>query len=160
MNETIKLNALLNEWEKNKDTVFIFWFEETMRRAEEFLSGSSAGPFQLMMTKEVSKSHISGKPFLFAEHYPLAEKENELYLRLDVKDVRVWSALDEPLFNRFGGEKIMQLMKQLGMKDDEPVENKMISNAIRNAQQKIASKIKFEQSARSQRDWLTKNLSF
>ena len=153
----MEIKAFAEEWGRNNDTLFIFWFEETLQRVLDELNQSSSGPFQLFMAREIAKMHITGKPVVIAEHYPLAEKENELYKKLDLKEVKVWSALDEPLFHRFGGEKIIQLMRQLGMKEEEPVEHNMISKAIRNAQEKIASKITVEQSARSQQDWLAKN---
>jgi len=49
-------------------------------------------------------------------------------------------------------------MQQLGMKEDEIIEHKMISNAIRKAQDKIEKKLLMEQTAHSQEDWLIKNL--
>jgi preprotein translocase subunit SecA len=73
-------------------------------------------------------------------------------------EVRVLSALDEPLFKRFGSDKIIQMMKQMGMSEKQSIEHDMISKAIQNAQDKIDHKIDIEQSARSQNDWLVRNL--
>ncbi len=158
ISEADKLNALAKEWVTNNDTVFVAWFEESLRNLETLMQNSSPVPFHLFMAREVSRMQINGKPVIFIEHYPLAAKEDELFQKLELKEVKVWSALDEPLFHRFGGEKIIQMMKQLGMKEEEPIQHSMISKAIRNAQQKIAAKLTVEQSARSQKDWLTKNL--
>lgn len=76
---------------------------------------------------------------------------------MNVKQVIVFSSLNEPLFKRFGADKIIQVMKQLGMKDDEVIEHSMINKAIQRAQEKIEKKVVVEQSAHSQHDWLEKN---
>jgi preprotein translocase subunit SecA len=76
---------------------------------------------------------------------------------LNLQDVQVWSALDEPLFKHFGSDKIIQMMKQLGMKEDVAIEHNMISKAIQNAQEKISKKVLIDQAASSQEEWLKKN---
>ena len=49
-------------------------------------------------------------------------------------------------------------MKKLGMNEDEVVGSGMITNAIRNAQQKIEKQVTVEREARGQQEWLTLNL--
>ena len=39
----------------------------------------------------------------------------------------------------FGGERIQGMMETLGMDEDTPIEHKMLSNAIENAQKKVES---------------------
>ncbi len=46
-------------------------------------------------------------------------------------------SLDDDLMRIFGSDKIAGLMNTLGMKDDEPIEHKMITNAILKAQKKV-----------------------
>lgn len=157
MSESYKLKAFAEEWKKNRETVFIFWFDETLRAVETEMAKEITDPPLLFMARAVTAPQLAGKPVVFAEHYPLPQKENELFERLGLKEVRVWSALNEPLFHRFGGEKIIQMMKAMGMKEEEPVEHAMISKAIRNAQEKIEKKLELEQTAHSQEDWLQKN---
>ena len=70
----------------------------------------------------------------------------------------VFSAMDEPLFKFFGSEKVIPLMKMLGMKEEKAVEHPMVSKSIINAQQKIASKVITEQPANSQAEWMEKNM--
>jgi len=65
--------------------------------------------------------------------------------------------LDEPLFSLFGGEKTIQLMRKMGMKEEEIIAHPMINRAIKNAQQKIASKVRAEVKADSAVDWFSKN---
>ena len=155
MYEKFKLNAFATELAKNPDTIFITWFDDSFQKIQSALS---IDPTPVYNSREVSPAHIAGKKVILAEHYPLHEKENNLFTKLGLAEVTVWSALDEPIFYRFGAEKIIQMMKQLGMKEDVPIEHNMISKAIRNAQDKIAAKVTLEQDARSQNDWLERNI--
>jgi len=50
---------------------------------------------------------------------------------------RFYLALEDDLLRIFGGDRITGLMEKLGMKDGEPIEHKMISKAIENAQRKV-----------------------
>ncbi|HEX7844228.1 MAG TPA: hypothetical protein VF476_00425 [Chitinophagaceae bacterium] len=159
ISESFKLKAYAEELQKNRETVFIFWFDETLRKAENEINNPVGDASPLLMAREAATAHLSNKQVIMAEHYPLAEKENQLFQKLGLQQVTIWSALDEPLFKRFGSDKIISMMKQLGMKENEPIEHNMISKAIRNAQEKIADKVSVEQSARSQEDWLEKNFS-
>ncbi|RLA65840.1 MAG: preprotein translocase subunit SecA [Epsilonproteobacteria bacterium] len=46
-------------------------------------------------------------------------------------------SLEDDLMRIFGSERISKFMGTLGMEDDEPIEHKMISNAIARAQKKV-----------------------
>jgi preprotein translocase subunit SecA len=46
-------------------------------------------------------------------------------------------SLEDDLMRIFGSDKIKGIMMKLGMKDDEPIEHNMISNAIAKAQKKV-----------------------
>ncbi len=155
--ETAKWNNLLSKWKENPETVFICWFEESYNCISDFFSQNGADAGNIVIAREVSSHQLNGKTVLFAEHYPLKTKEEELYGKLNLQAVTVWSALEEPLFKAFGGERIIELMKKLGMDENEPIQHPMISNAITNAQQKIEKKIVTESSARSQKEWIEKN---
>jgi preprotein translocase subunit SecA len=49
-------------------------------------------------------------------------------------------------------------MQKLGMKEDEIIEHKMVSQSIANAQKKIEERMIVEQSVRSQSEWLERSL--
>ncbi len=158
ISEEAKLQAMFNYWSNNKNIQFIFWFDDTLRQVESFFASKTSEPIQLLTARESSSYLLTGKIAVFAEHYPIHSKEEALYKKLNLEQVEVFSSLKEPLFQKFGGDKIIQLMQQLGMKEDEIIEHKMISNAIRKAQDKIEKKLLMEQTAHSQEDWLIKNL--
>lgn len=46
-------------------------------------------------------------------------------------------SLEDDLMRIFGSDRIKKMMISMGMKDDEPIEHKMISNAIAKAQKKV-----------------------
>ena len=46
-------------------------------------------------------------------------------------------SLEDDLMRIFAGEKIKKIMGTLGMRDDEPIEHKMITNSIAKAQKKV-----------------------
>ena len=50
---------------------------------------------------------------------------------------RFFLSLEDDLMRIFGSDKIKSFMSRMGMKDDEPIEHKMISNAIAKAQKKV-----------------------
>ena len=157
MHESVKLQSIANELEKNKETIFVFWFEETLDRARKILSEKDQEQSSLYNTKEIVAAHLAGKKVVFGEHYPLPQKEKELFEKLHLPEAEIWSAMDESLFKEFGSDKIVQMMKQFGMKEDQVIEHNMISKAIHNAQEKIETKVIVDQMASSQEEWLRKN---
>lgn len=158
MSEKAKLAALLDHWNNDKHTTFVFWFDESFRQAEAYFASHTTEPVALLTAREAASPQYTNLTPVFAEHYPLRSKEEELFARMSLPSVQVYSSLAEPLFQKFGGDRIIDLMQKLGMKEEEVIEHKMISNAIRNAQDKIGKKINYEQSAHSQEDWFKKNL--
>jgi len=158
IDEKAKLQLLFSQWNNDKNIAFIFWFDESVQEAESFFATLTNEPITILTAREAATPQLAGKTPVFAEHYPLRSKEKELYAKLGLSTVYVFSSLREPLFQKFGGDKIVELMQKLGMKDDEIIEHKMISKAVQQAQEKIEKKITFEQGASSQADWMKKNL--
>lgn len=46
-------------------------------------------------------------------------------------------SLEDELMRRFGGDKLINMMNTLGLPEDQPIQNKIISKTIENAQSKI-----------------------
>ncbi|MDQ1284289.1 MAG: preprotein translocase subunit SecA [Patescibacteria group bacterium] len=46
-------------------------------------------------------------------------------------------SLEDELMRRFGGDKLINIMNTLGLPEDQPIQNKIISRTIENAQSKI-----------------------
>jgi preprotein translocase subunit SecA len=62
------------------------------------------------------------------------------------------------LFKYFGGDKMIEIVHSMGMKDNEPLQHPLITSALKNAQEKIEKKIVIEQNALTQSDWFKRNV--
>ncbi len=95
------------------------------------------------------------------ERYPLSKKETDLIQQLRQygipHPVYGFCALDDELIMRFGGERIIKLMQNLGMSETEVIRHNMITTSIQNAQNKTQKKINYEQQAKSAADWYRLN---
>lgn len=50
---------------------------------------------------------------------------------------RFYISLEDDLMRLFGSERLTSIVNALGLEDDQPIEHKMLSNAIENAQKKV-----------------------
>ena len=55
----------------------------------------------------------------------------------DPGDTQFLISLEDDLMKRFGGERIKSMMDFVGMEDDSPMENKLLTKAVENAQSKV-----------------------
>jgi hypothetical protein len=157
MSTQAKWNACLNTVEKNTSTIFIAWFAETLQQLQTFFTERNKTP-QVILYRHANTHLVQHSNIVFVEHYPLHEKETTLFKSLNLKEVKIFSSLDEPLFQHFGGDKIITLIQNMGMQENEGIQHSLISKALKNAQQKVAEKVMIEQNALSQQDWFRKNL--
>ena len=158
MSQKAKWNGIIDLWKKDREMIIIAWFDATLRQLETLFAKETTSPASLFSARTVHSSQIAGKKIIFAEHHPMRKKEQDTFIQWNLNEVIVHSALDEPFFKHFGSDKIVGMMKQLGMNDQSMIEHKMISSAIQNAQEKIEQKVTTEQSAASQQEWIEKNL--
>lgn len=158
MTEKAKWNGLLEQWKKDQGLILITWFDSTRQQLETLFAGETNAPIAIYTAREIHRSHLAGRQLIFAEHHPMRKKEQELFMQWQLSEAIVYSSMDEPLFQQFGGEKIIQLMKQLGMPEEGVIEHKMISRSIENAQEKIEKKVTMEHTASSQKQWMERNL--
>jgi hypothetical protein len=155
MSKAAKLNACRQMITVNPSCVFIAWFEETLKELQFALGNNDC----VLLAEKVDLTILRDRLTVFAEHYPLHKKEETLFLALNLKEVPVLSSLDEALFTQFGGERTIELMQKLGMKEDEVIGHSMVTKAIKNAQEKLEKKVVAEKLARSAREWFAINLN-
>ncbi len=55
----------------------------------------------------------------------------------DPGESRFFLSLEDDLMRIFGGDRIQGLMSTLNLPEDQPIENRMVNNAIKNAQNKV-----------------------
>jgi hypothetical protein len=149
-----KWTALAELAKQDATTVFVAWFEESRDRLQQYFDSHQvqAGVIHYRELHHVINSLI------FIEHYPLAEKEKQLFLSLGKPNIVVYSSLDEAFFQHFGGDKISSLMEKVGMQENEAISHSMITKSIYKAQQKLAEHVITEQSAHSMQEWMQKNV--
>ncbi len=86
--------------------------------------------------KELGGLHIIG-----TERHESRRVDNQLRGRSgrqgDEGSSRFYLSLEDDLLRIFGGERLSSIMERLGMEEGEPIEHRMISKAIENAQRKV-----------------------
>ena len=97
------------------------------------------------------------------DHFPLASVHLKFIQSLEEMsspaELIIYGGLDEPILQKFGGEKIQQLMQRMGIGESEMIEHEMISAAIANAQKKIEEKVKVESKANNALEWFRLNFN-
>lgn len=158
MSTPAKMKACAALAGKDPDLLFIAWFEDTARQFRQYFSENNISENRITEARYVHQPQLLSKKPVFLEHYPLHSTETELIKNWDHKKIPVYSALDEPLFKHFGSEKILPMLKLMGMKEDEAMEHPLVSKSILKGQEKIREKVMMEKSALSQAEWMQKNL--
>jgi len=84
---------------------------------------------------------LGGLHILGTERHESRRIDNQLRGRSgrqgDPGSSRFYLALDDDLMRLFGSDRLKGLMGKLGMEDGEPIENRMVSKAIENAQKRV-----------------------
>lgn len=137
----------------NPGCLFVGWFEDTVSQLKSIL-GDRAPVF---LAPKMNPADGNGKLVILIEHYPLEQVEQNFFKRQQWKEIPVLSALDEPLFMRFGGKRTIEIIKKLGVGEDEILGHSMIRSAIKSAQRKLAGQVRAEQKASSQEKWFELN---
>lgn len=160
--------------------VVIAFFEDEVQKCADFFSVNNI-PFQLIAVQNGSAFSVgeinvclsydilsspqllnaaqSPTLFVFLGHYPIASTEVALLEKLPLKDgnAAFYLSMEDEFLKVFGMEKMIGLMEQLGLKDDESVEHRFVDKAIVNAQKKLAEK-KSDFRCRSEAEWFQRNI--
>lgn len=142
------------EWEKTDPNVlFVAWFDETKNKLQAHFEEKN-------LIEEVYLADKLGlmqqdKNFIFIEHHPLQAEEQRIATHFGKKEITVFSSLEEPIFQLFGSNRIIGMLENLGMKDDEMIEHSFITKSIIKAQEKIAANSTVNVSAKSQQEWFS-----
>ena len=94
---------------------------------------------------EAEKVRAAGGLFIIGtERHESRRIDNQLRGRSgrqgDPGESRFYIALTDDLMRLFGGERVQAMMETLGVDEDMPIEQKMISNALENAQRRVESR--------------------
>ncbi|MXZ90270.1 MAG: preprotein translocase subunit SecA [Chloroflexi bacterium] len=84
---------------------------------------------------------LGGLHVIGTEHHEARRVDNQLRGRAgrqgDPGSSQFFVALEDELMQRFGGDRIKNVMSWTGLNDDEPLENKLITKSINSAQVKV-----------------------
>ena len=158
MTSDAKLKACADLAKKDERFVFIAWFSDTAKKFRDFFAQHGINENRITEAGKLHASQLIAHTPVFVEHYPLHSKEEALVQNWEHKDVLVYSALDEPLFRHFGSEKVIPMMKIMGMKESEAIDHPMVTKSILSGQQKLAGQVIIEQPAASQSEWMLRNI--
>jgi preprotein translocase subunit SecA len=95
------------------------------------------------------------------ERYPVPKPDERIErfadsLRVPV-ELEYHGALDEPLFQVFGGGRIVDIFKHMGVDEAECIQHTLISKAVRRAQERLAQRLTMDSTADSVEDWVARN---
>ena len=108
-------------------------FADKLRQHKEEISG------------EADRVRQAGGLFIIGtERHDSRRIDNQLRGRAgrqgDPGETRFYISLEDDLMRLFGGERVSTIMDSLGVEEDMPIENKMISGTIENAQKKLEAR--------------------
>lgn len=127
-------------------------------------------PIKVSMAKDLSTDLVSEwsvnesatVAIIVGERHPLLKHDDEVFqlaesLPHQVRLIRHVS-LEDPLMKAFAGEWVENLLRRMGMADDEAIESQMVSRRIKAAQQKIEKEAFGDSDARSAAEWMDANV--
>ncbi|MEK7640196.1 MAG: preprotein translocase subunit SecA [Patescibacteria group bacterium] len=106
------------------------------RGVDIILGGNPPVPDEAKKVRELGGLHVIG-----TERHESRRIDNQLRGRAgrqgDNGSSQFFLSLEDDLMRIFGGDRVKSLMERLGVPDDMPIENKMISRSIEGAQKKV-----------------------
>lgn len=98
-----------------------------------------------LIGEEAEKVKAAGGPFILGtERHDSRRIDNQLRGRSgrqgDPGESRFYISMTDDIMRLFGSERVIGMMEALGVDEDTPIEQKMLSNAIEQAQKKVESR--------------------
>jgi hypothetical protein len=99
---------------------------------------------------------------LVPQRHPLHAQDERIVefiekLALPVR-IRFHASLDEPLMQRFAGDWVQNMLRSLGMTEDEALESRMVARRLEEAQRQVAAAQFGDERADSAEEWFERNL--
>ena len=136
--------AEYTEEEINEATGYGDTSDERVLAARELFQSSMAAHKSETSTEAEKVKAAGGLFILGTERHESRRIDNQLRGRSgrqgDPGETRFYIAMTDDLMRLFGGERVQAIMEGMGMEDDMPIDNKLISNALENAQKRVESR--------------------
>ncbi len=157
ISEEAKKGGFIRLIREHPGAVVVSWFDQTRNFFEECLLEEKLSDISVQRAHMTSSDEVKGKTVLFLEHYPLLSRERRLLKGWKPARILFLTALDEPLFSRFGGDRLIELLQRLGLAETENLEHPLITKSIAQAQRKLDGMLKGgDIMAESQEEWFKK----
>ena len=109
------------------------------------LSSEAEAKYKAAIKPEADKVRAAGGLFILGtERHESRRIDNQLRGRAgrqgDPGETRFYLSLEDDIMRLFGSERVMGMMEKLGVDEDTPIEQKMLTNAIESAQKQVESK--------------------
>ena len=122
-----------------------FLFKQVMSQYPDLSSDEQAGRFRQVQDEcDKEKQEVTaagGLHIVGTERHESRRIDNQLRGRTgrqgDCGSSRFYLSLEDDLLRIFGSERIANIMEKLGMEEGIPIEHKMITRSIENAQKKV-----------------------
>ena len=117
---------------------------EEILNARKLFSEAEA-KYKAAIKPEADKVRAAGGLFILGtERHESRRIDNQLRGRAgrqgDPGESRFYLSLEDDIMRLFGSERVMGMMEKLGVDEDTPIEQKMLTNAIESAQKQVESK--------------------
>ncbi len=154
LSQQAKWNACVQMIKLDPSILLVAWFEETFQE----VTNNPGLSQNVIRADNVSYDKTVGRMVVFAEHYPLASAEENIFVRLQLREVLVLSSLEEPFFMQFGGQATIDMIKKLTSNEDEIIGHSLVTKTITRAQESIAAKSGTDYPATSSKEWFSLNV--
>ena len=145
-------------------------FRDVLKRLERIADQlESDVPVQAVLASNLSKDlaaslnldDTSVIDLIVGERHPLSSVDERLIAFADELPCRCRMthhlSLDDPVMEVFADPWVQNLLRKLGMSEDEAIESQMVTKRISQAQKKIEQKSHAPLDAESARDWMERN---
>lgn len=136
------------------DVAVLAWSGQTRDQLEGWLEGKGLQQ-RIQLAGQVLPSRMQGQQVVFVEHHLFFSKEQERWAQMKPQSITVFSALSDPIFQALGNQEgLIRLMENLGLKEGEQLEHRMITKSIHRAQRRLEQLAREGKLSPVVQDWL------
>ena len=176
LNNTAKLKGIRNDVVAQRSlgatgVLLVAHFEDVLQQLHKIAAEHGNNiPIKVSLAKDLSPDLVSEWSvnesatiaIIVGERHPLPKHDDEVLqfaesLPVQVRLIRHVS-LEDPLMKAFAGEWVENMLRRMGMAEDEAIESNMVSRRTKAAQQKIEKEAFGDSDANSAAEWMAANV--
>ena len=167
-----KYRAIANKMLSGEAIIVAYFFDDTKNELIQIAnvlqvpaSASLLSFEKIMLLSADSLMHTNTSlkhQIIFAEHYPSFAIEDEVLAhigeKLNQQAITFFMSLDEPLFQYFGADRMVDILERMGFQENESISHNMLTDSIKKVQQKVDQEAKSMQDTQNAKEWFALNL--